>query len=62
MVGIAQIETRDALLLELVRTEANPRQSFAGLTLDPSAAINSSRAVGAPFWSCLQAAPFQCVG
>ena len=59
MVGIAQIEARNALLPELVGAEANPRQFFAGLVLDGNAGVNPSRAVGAPFWSSLQAAPFE---
>jgi len=49
MVGIAQIEARNALLPELVRAEANPRYSFVGFALDVNAGIGPSRAVGAPF-------------
>ncbi len=62
MVGIAQIEARNALLPELVGAEANPRHFFVGLALHWNAAIDPSRAVAAPFRSRLQAAPFQCVG
>ena len=39
MVGIAQIEARNALLFELVRAEANPRDVFVGLILDWNAGV-----------------------
>jgi hypothetical protein len=42
MVGIAQIEARNALLFELVGAKANPRYSFAGLALDEDAGTDRS--------------------
>jgi hypothetical protein len=51
MVGIAQIEARNALLPELVGAEANPRHFLVGLALDWHVAIDRSRAATARFRS-----------
>src|SRR5215472_7181830 len=39
MVRVAQVETRDALFLELEGAEANPRYVLAGFELDRNAAF-----------------------
>src|SRR6516164_7301055 len=61
MIGIAQIEAGNPFLFEFVGAEAESRPAVCGLALDRNAG-SDLRAAAAPFWSCLQVPPLQCVG